>query len=60
MKRHFAIHVKGNNHKWSFDFIADDKHWQTWLDDGLEVYAVENVDSETAEVFINESNIELN
>lgn len=34
----FSIHVQGDHKLWSFDFEADPAHWQTWLDDGLEVY----------------------
>lgn len=34
----FSIHVQGDKHQWSFDFEGDAQNWQTWLDDGLEVF----------------------
>lgn len=42
MKSKFSITVKGKENTYSFNFIADDKYWQEWLDDGLEVNKVVN------------------
>ncbi len=43
MKRLFQITIKGKTEEWAFDFEADEKYWQDWLDDGLNVKMVMNI-----------------
>jgi hypothetical protein len=42
MKRVFSIMVNGRQKKWSFNFDGEEQYWHDWIDDGLEVYMVEN------------------
>ncbi len=39
----FSIEVKGKYHTWSFNFDGDDKCWQNWIDDGLDVKMIMNI-----------------
>jgi len=38
-----SIVVQGEEHEWSFTFYGNPDHMEDWIDDGLEVYLVENV-----------------
>lgn len=42
-QRLMSITVKGKRHNWIFEFDGDTKYWQDWIDDGLDVYLVENI-----------------
>ena len=43
MKRVFLITVRGKQHEWSFPFDYDEKYWDEWLEDGLDIKMVENI-----------------
>lgn len=42
MKRKMALMVRGKQTEWVFNFEGRTEHLRDWLDDGLEVYVVEN------------------
>ena len=42
MSKHLSMTVKGRNHTWCFDILADEKYMQEWLDDGLDIVIIEN------------------
>lgn len=42
MKRKMSITVKGNHHKWSFNFYAEQKYLDDWRKDGLEINEIVN------------------
>jgi len=37
-----SITVRGNHHKWSFNFYTDPQHIQEWREDGLEIDEIMN------------------
>ncbi len=43
MKRLFSITVKGKTKEWSFNFEADEKYWNDWTEDDLDVALVQNI-----------------
>lgn len=42
MKKQLSMTVKGKNHTWCFDILVDERYVQDWLDDGLNIVAIEN------------------
>ncbi len=38
-----SITIRGNQHKWSFDFYGDPKYLEEWRADGLEIDEIVNV-----------------
>jgi hypothetical protein len=41
VKRPMFIEVRGNQHRWSFNFDGDPAHLADWRADGLEVNVIE-------------------
>lgn len=42
MKEYYGIIVNGNNKKWGFDLYIDPKYVNDWIEDGIEIYKIEN------------------
>jgi len=40
MKRHYSLHVHGQNKHWSFDIYTEPGHVKAWREDGLEIAEV--------------------
>ena len=41
-KKLMSVTVRGDQHKWCFNFYCDPKYLNDWRSDGLEVYEIEN------------------
>lgn len=42
MNRVFLLTIRGKCEEWAFEINGDERYWQDWLDDGLDIDMVEN------------------